>query len=248
MELADYRDMFAVLDSVADAVAHEHFFELLRESLASRLGWADSMIVDIPAELGDFPRREIAMDHFHTNRSPRYLEEYLDRWYMRNPFKSASANLLLDRRSHVSLRDLRTGSTTDEWAFVEGYLHKHRIADVLNSRIVGSGGAALLCVYFNDESDLLERDHLLMAHLSRQLGPWLDRHFSCLPTAGVSPTLSGREKQIAQLVASGLSNAQIAQRLHITIDTVKKHLTHAMSKTGCANRTQLALLFIGAHI
>ncbi|MEV0405936.1 helix-turn-helix transcriptional regulator [Actinoallomurus sp. NPDC050550] len=239
--------MFAVLEDLADVAGKAHFFEQFRESLASHLSWTDSLIVDIPADLGGFPERSVAINHFHSNRSSIFLEEYLDRWYMRNPFKTPTAGRLLDREGYISLRDLEGGSTIHEWSFVERYLHRHRIADILNGRIVGkAGGAALVCVYFDDESALREHDRAMMGHLNRYLGPWLDRHFSRLRDSSPVPAgLSGREEQVARMVASGLSNVQIARRLHITVDTVKKHLTRAMSKTGCANRTQLALTLLG---
>ncbi|GAB3963437.1 hypothetical protein GCM10029978_021230 [Actinoallomurus acanthiterrae] len=247
MELADYRNMFAVLEDLADLAGEEHFFEQFRESLASRLRWTDSLIVDIPADLGGFPDRAVAVNHFHSDRSSAFLDEYLDRWYLQNPFKTPTAVRLLDREGQISLRDLRAGSTAREWSFVEKYLHRHRIADTLNGRIAGrAGGAALVCVYFDDESALRERDRALMGHLHRYLGPWLDRHFSRLRAPSQVPAgLSSREEQVARLVAGGLSNVQIARRLHITVDTVKKHLTRAMSKTGCTNRTQLALMLLG---
>jgi DNA-binding CsgD family transcriptional regulator len=56
-----------------------------------------------------------------------------------------------------------------------------------------------------------------------------------------------REREIARLVADGLTNRQIAARLGITPDTVKKHLTNALLKADCTNRTQLALVWQGTQ-
>src|SRR5262249_33899827 len=50
--------------------------------------------------------------------------------------------------------------------------------------------------------------------------------------------LSEREWQVLQLIAQGLSNQQIAQTLVITIDTVKRHVSHIFSKLGVTNRVQ----------
>ena len=55
--------------------------------------------------------------------------------------------------------------------------------------------------------------------------------------------LSARERETAELAARGLSNREIARALHISLDTVKKHLTKAMAKTQSASRTQLAMRF-----
>jgi DNA-binding NarL/FixJ family response regulator len=50
---------------------------------------------------------------------------------------------------------------------------------------------------------------------------------------------------VTEFVADGLTNREVARRLCITVATVKKHLTHAMAKTGSASRTQLAVLWRG---
>lgn len=50
-------------------------------------------------------------------------------------------------------------------------------------------------------------------------------------------SLSAREIEVLRLVADGASNAEIADRLHITDATVKSHLVHVFSKLGVASRT-----------
>lgn len=54
--------------------------------------------------------------------------------------------------------------------------------------------------------------------------------------------LSAREKEIAEFVAEGLSNAEIGARLFCSEATVKTHLTHVFAKLGDSNRVRLALL------
>lgn len=53
------------------------------------------------------------------------------------------------------------------------------------------------------------------------------------------PKLSLREREVAALVAEGLSNKEIASRLSISVATVKDHVHHILSKTGLSNRTAL---------
>jgi LuxR family transcriptional regulator, maltose regulon positive regulatory protein len=50
--------------------------------------------------------------------------------------------------------------------------------------------------------------------------------------------LSEREGEVLQLLAHGASNLEIAQELVITIDTVKRHVSHIFSKLGVQNRVQ----------
>jgi DNA-binding CsgD family transcriptional regulator len=57
------------------------------------------------------------------------------------------------------------------------------------------------------------------------------------PAADLSP----REVQVAELVAAGLSNRVIAERLFISQRTVDSHLSHIFTKLGMSTRTQLAL-------
>lgn len=52
--------------------------------------------------------------------------------------------------------------------------------------------------------------------------------------------LSDREREVAELVAQGLSNKEVAARLHISVRTVESHIRHMLTKLGLANRTQLA--------
>jgi DNA-binding CsgD family transcriptional regulator len=49
-------------------------------------------------------------------------------------------------------------------------------------------------------------------------------------------TLTARERDVLPLVAAGLTNAQIAQRLHISPRTVNAHLTSIYSKLGVSSR------------
>jgi DNA-binding NarL/FixJ family response regulator len=53
--------------------------------------------------------------------------------------------------------------------------------------------------------------------------------------------LTRREREVLGLVAEGLPNRQIGQRLGITEKTVKAHVTRVMEKLGVRTRTQAAL-------
>jgi DNA-binding NarL/FixJ family response regulator len=55
------------------------------------------------------------------------------------------------------------------------------------------------------------------------------------------PVLTAREREVLELVRSGLANKQIARRLGITERTVKAHLTSVFSAIGVGDRTAAAL-------
>jgi LuxR family maltose regulon positive regulatory protein len=55
---------------------------------------------------------------------------------------------------------------------------------------------------------------------------------------GMVQPLSSREHQVLTLMAAGHPNKTIAEELFITIDTVKRHISHVFDKLGVGNRTQ----------
>jgi LuxR family maltose regulon positive regulatory protein len=50
--------------------------------------------------------------------------------------------------------------------------------------------------------------------------------------------LTGRELELLAMLARGQSSQNIAGSLFITLDTVKKHVSHVLSKLGATNRTE----------
>lgn len=57
--------------------------------------------------------------------------------------------------------------------------------------------------------------------------------------------LSERERQIAELVAAGASNPEIAQALFLSRKTVERHVSNVLAKLGARNRAELAGLISG---
>ncbi len=59
-----------------------------------------------------------------------------------------------------------------------------------------------------------------------------------VPVPGLVDQLTARELEVLALLAAGMPNPRIAQHLVITLDTVKKHVSHVLAKLGAANRTE----------
>jgi DNA-binding NarL/FixJ family response regulator len=55
-------------------------------------------------------------------------------------------------------------------------------------------------------------------------------------------TLSPREHDVALAVGRGQANAEIAAALHLSVPTVKAHVSRLLDKLGVDNRVQIALL------
>ena len=82
-------------------------------------------------------------------------------------------------------------------------------------------------------------------------GAVLDRIRSAGPTSGVDLDgyrLTGRERDVLALVGAGLNNAEISERLHLSMSTVKTHVTNVLAKTGSRDRVQAAILAIRAGV
>jgi DNA-binding NarL/FixJ family response regulator len=74
------------------------------------------------------------------------------------------------------------------------------------------------------------------------LGPGLARNvLASGPTGGRGAELTERESQVLTLVAQGLSNAQIARELGLSLKTVQNHVSHVLTKLQVSDRTQAAL-------
>ncbi|MER5710477.1 response regulator transcription factor [Streptomyces sp. NPDC042898] len=64
------------------------------------------------------------------------------------------------------------------------------------------------------------------------------------PTDLPVPAITPREREVLGLLGVGLSNKEIADRLHLGVTTVKTHVASLMAKTGRDNRIRLAVLAV----
>lgn len=107
-----------------------------------------------------------------------------------------------------------------------GYLLKDSSPDELKNAIIN---------VFAGESSLSPQITKLLVHELNQADH---------PKPGPAniQSLTARELEILKLVAEGASNQDIANKLSLSVWTVRTHVTHILSKLGLENRTQAALL------
>lgn len=110
-----------------------------------------------------------------------------------------------------------------------------------------AAGAAGFLVKDTSPADLVDAirrtaagDFTLSPHLLQRL---VSRAIEARPAGdadGALP-LTPREEDVLPLVVEGLSNQEIADRLHLGVTTVKTHVANLMDKLGAQNRVQLAV-------
>jgi DNA-binding CsgD family transcriptional regulator/tetratricopeptide (TPR) repeat protein len=133
-----------------------------------------------------------------------------------------------------AVRHLRAGIAANERAGLPPFVARSRLelARVLAGR--GRAGdaeeAAALAAAAGAEAQRLAMAPLL--RWSRELAASLDG------TSG--GPLTKREREIAELVAQGLTNRQIAALAHISERTAEAHVQHCLTKLGLTSRVQLA--------
>ncbi|MBD0670748.1 response regulator [Kitasatospora sp. NPDC091335] len=87
-------------------------------------------------------------------------------------------------------------------------------------------------------------ESLLSPSVTRRLIAEFCRHPATDPP-GPPPALdglTGRERQVLELVGAGRSNAEIARELYVSMATVKTHLGHLLDKLDARDRVQLVII------
>ena len=110
------------------------------------------------------------------------------------------------------------------------------------------GGAAGFLVKDTEPAELLRAirtvvagDSLLSPRATRSLVEAYATHAKPASLAPGLDVLTDRERQVMQLVAVGLTNAEIAERLFVSPMTTKTHVSRAMIKLGARDRAQLVV-------
>ncbi|HLJ81119.1 MAG TPA: LuxR C-terminal-related transcriptional regulator, partial [Ktedonobacterales bacterium] len=166
------------------------------------------------------------------------------------------AQILLDRLLEVAMRTAAHGRRIEIQMLRALALHaqgKTRQALVTLGPILAAAEPEGYLRLFADEGEV-------MAHLLVRMAPfttaspdylqriqaaiasaWHTQSDTAMPAAPrsmPSDPLSDREHDVLQLVAEGLSNQQIAERLVLSPHTVKLHVRHLLAKLSATNRTQ----------
>ena len=78
---------------------------------------------------------------------------------------------------------------------------------------------------------------VLRAFAEKEAAPGA-RRGAAAAVPGLVDQLTARELDVLRLLAAGAPNPRIAEQLVVSLDTVKKHVSHLLGKLGAANRTE----------
>ena len=139
------------------------------------------------------------------------------------------ADFYSDRQWHS------TGMYSDVYR-PRGYEHELMLTLPLGpSQAPGPGKTARLFLFRGPGSDFSEEDRALLTLLRPHLrDAYLDAERRRHPV----PTLTARQRQLADLLASGRTSRQIARELGVSEGTVRKHLENIYRRLGAQSRTQ----------
>jgi len=132
-------------------------------------------------------------------------------------------------RTGSAVAHLRAAVAADDLAGLVPFaaLGRHGLAEILRRR--DRPGDA------DEAAALLAAARAVATRL--RMAPLLARTAAAQPRA---PVLSRREDEIAELVARGLTNRQVAAAAHISERTVETHVQHILAKLGFGSRSQIA--------
>ncbi|MBT9463408.1 MAG: response regulator transcription factor [Hydrogenophaga sp.] len=112
---------------------------------------------------------------------------------------------------------------------------------VANAFAAGADGFVLK---HEQGSELLDAIQAVLAgrqYVSQQVSKGLDNSTNGRPAGfGLSQALTQREQQIVRMIAKGGSNQEIADALHISVLTARKHRQNVMLKLGLHNGAEIA--------
>ncbi len=108
-----------------------------------------------------------------------------------------------------------------------------------------SAGADAYCVKSSDTSTVLDAVRIVAgggAYFDPRIAHVVLRRLGApAPLPSADSPLTPRELDVLRLIADGVGNAEIAERLHIGLGTVKGHIRDILEKLSAADRTQAAV-------
>lgn len=166
------------------------------------------------------------------------LYDYLD-YHHNHEIMHLKKNLhLFQKQKVLRITDLLTNNQYERSPYYQffmkphGYYDEMAVALIYEGVIIGLIGMARK----KNQHHFTKVDCMRLQYLSNIIGSVLAHQFNDEMDYSM---LSKREEDVVKLLKEGRTNQSIAEDLHISINTVKKHLQNIYQKHSVQNRTQL---------
>ncbi len=125
---------------------------------------------------------------------------------------------------------------------LSSFFERERVTEALNA---GADGYLVKSV----DTESLARAVRSVARGEGAFSPEVTRALAAGPATGhpALASLTTREAEIAELVARGRTNTEIADELGLSIFTVKNHVSNVLGKLHAQTRTEVAAIVLGAR-
>jgi NarL family two-component system response regulator LiaR len=118
------------------------------------------------------------------------------------------------------------------------FLEEDKIVQAIEA---GAVSYVLKTVSSGELAQMIRAAHKGMPVMNAEVSRALTRGLRQRSAQGEDEGFTTREKEVLLLIADGKSNKEIADELHISIKTVKTHVSNLLMKCGLEDRTQLAI-------
>lgn len=238
LELPDYRLLHAVLDDVSDVDVPDTREHVL-DAIARHFGWGSTTFFTGPSLQSSFEDQSPAL----RGVASRMGSAFVDHFWAYDVFNLPRSRARVLARGAASLQELDLPGEDAVRYYLDQFLGRHGVRSEVLLRVrTRDGLESNLGILGTGPGDFSRRDVAVCRVLADQLGRVL--RFAG-PMADPLAGLTRREREVARLVARGLRNAEVAEELFVSVDTVKKHLTSVFNSTGCRSRSGLVRLLAG---
>ncbi|MBN9111765.1 MAG: helix-turn-helix transcriptional regulator [Pseudonocardia sp.] len=241
MRARDYDRAIAVLDRCVDVESVECLQQELLEALGSVYGCRHTAFFRTAA----FTRTFADPDPVMNGRIPGIIDEYRERWF--------GHDVMFTRESMDRIRDSGVSALIQleprripdaARAYLDHFVFRRGLHSVCALDLdLPEGSRGVVGIFHEGADELAAADLAGFSVIVRQLSA-VSRRLPAAPPAVTLDVLTPRLREVAALVGEGATNAAIARRTGLTLDTVKKYVSQILERTGCANRTELALLAV----
>jgi len=165
-------------------------------------------------------------------------------WYdelQRRSTSAATATRLYDARGSINVVDLAPRVTTPTLVM---HARQDRVVPVEEGRLLGARIPDARLVLLDSANHILLSDEPAWSRFLSELHAFLGTER--VPARTAVEQLSARELEVLELVAAGLTNEGIAERLYLSVRTVERHLSNVYAKlrvSGKAGRAAAAARF-----